>query len=62
MNVAARLASAAGVGEMLLTMDAVDAVHLSPGQLARLEHRDLALKGRSEPVPVAVLAERAAVG
>jgi adenylate cyclase len=52
VNVAARLASAAGPGELLLSLDAARAAQLEdePG-----ERRDLELKGKSERVPVLVL-------
>jgi len=52
VNVAARLASAAGAGELLVTSSAVAAAHLSD---EGLEHRSLALKGKSEPTEVVVL-------
>jgi len=51
VNVAARLASAAGPGELLVTVEAAHAAGLSDGGL---EHRSLALKGKSEPVEVLV--------
>jgi len=57
VNVAARLASAAGTGEVLLTLDAARAAELNP---AGLEQRDLALKGRSAPVTVLALRPGAA--
>jgi adenylate cyclase len=49
VNIAARLASAAGPGEVLVTMDAARAARLEP---ADFERRDLVLKGKSEPVGV----------
>ncbi len=51
VNVAARLASAAGPGELLVTEVAARAADLNDGS----ERRLLALKGKSEPVPVVVL-------
>jgi adenylate cyclase len=52
VNIAARLASAAGRGEILVTPDAARAADLD---VAGLERRDLALKGKSAPTPVFVL-------
>ena len=52
VNVAARLASAAGPGELLLSMDAARSAKIE-GESA--ERRDLELKGKSERVPVLVL-------
>jgi adenylate cyclase len=52
VNVAARLASAAGAGELLVTAAAVASAHLTD---AELEHRQLTLKGKSEPTDVVVL-------
>jgi adenylate cyclase len=52
VNVTARLASAAGAGELLVTMAAADAAHLS---VSGLEHRSLALKGKSGTTEVVVL-------
>jgi adenylate cyclase len=52
VNVAARLASAAGAGELLVS----DVTAKTAGvDDAALEHRDLDLKGKSERVPVVVL-------
>ena len=52
VNVAARLASAAGGGEVLLT----DAAAASAGwAIDRLEHRSLELRGKSAPTAVVVL-------
>jgi adenylate cyclase len=59
VNVAARLASAAGAGELLVTLDAAEAAHLGAEQVAGLERRDLELKGKAAPVPVLVLDGRA---
>lgn len=52
VNVAARLASAAGAGELLVSMDAARAARV---ESESAERRDLELKGRSERVPVLVL-------
>jgi adenylate cyclase len=52
VNVAARLASAAGAGELLVTDAAVAAAHLSD---EGLEHRSLSLKGKTERTEVVVL-------
>ncbi|MGH2489464.1 MAG: adenylate/guanylate cyclase domain-containing protein, partial [Candidatus Limnocylindria bacterium] len=52
VNVAARLASAAGPGELLVTAAAAASAHLAD---AGLEHRSLALKGKSQPTDVVVL-------
>lgn len=52
VNVAARLASAAGAGELLVSAAAAASAHLAD---AGLEHRSLALKGKSEPTDVVVL-------
>jgi len=52
VNVAARLASAAGPGELLVTAAAAASAHLAD---AGLEHRQLTLKGKSEPTDVVVL-------
>lgn len=54
-NVAARLSSAAAAGEILVTGDAASGVL----DIARLEHRELALKGKSQPVGVYVVREGA---
>ncbi len=50
-NVAARLASAAAAGEILVTGEAASGAL----DVDHLEHRDLALKGKSQPVGVYVL-------
>jgi adenylate cyclase len=52
VNVAARLASAAGVGELLVSAAAAASAQLAD---VGLEHRSLALKGKSEPTDVVVL-------
>jgi adenylate cyclase len=52
VNIAARLASRAGAGELLVSDSAATAAGLPTADLA---HRDLALKGKSEQVPVFVL-------
>lgn len=53
VNVTARLASAAAAGEILISDSAYAAAGL---ELGALEHRDLQLKGKSQPVGVHVLA------
>jgi adenylate cyclase len=52
VNIAARLASEAGAGELLVTAAAVASAHLAD---AGLVHRSLALKGKSETTDVVVL-------
>jgi adenylate cyclase len=52
VNVTARLASAAGAGELLVTTAAAAAARLD---VIGLEHRSLALKGKSEATEVVVL-------
>jgi adenylate cyclase len=52
VNIAARLASAAGPGEILVTLDAATAGDLDP---TGLERRDLSLKGRRAKTAVVVL-------
>jgi adenylate cyclase len=52
VNIAARLASAAGPGELLVSEDAARSAQLDGGQA---ERRDLELKGKSVRVPVVVL-------
>jgi adenylate cyclase len=52
VNVTARLASAAGAGELLVSLDAARAAGLDA---TSLEHRSLALKGKSESTEVVVL-------
>jgi len=52
VNVTARLASAAGAGEILVTTEAAEAAQLDD---AGLERRDLALKGKSNLTSVLVL-------
>jgi adenylate cyclase len=51
VNVAARLASAAGAGEILVTAEAAAAAE----DMARRERRSLQLKGKSEPTDVVVV-------
>ena len=51
VNVAARLASAAAAGEVLVTTDAAAAAGLDPN----LEHRQLELKGRQDTTEVVSL-------
>lgn len=55
VNVTARLASAAGAGELLVTREAAAAGGL---QVAALESRSLELKGKSAPVEVVVVGRR----
>ena len=52
VNTAARLASAAGAGEVLVSADAARAAGLEVGAL---EHRSLELKGKSAPTEVVIL-------
>jgi adenylate cyclase len=52
VNIAARLASKAGTGEILISDAAYTAAGLEPGSL---EHQQLELKGKSEPIGVRVL-------
>jgi adenylate cyclase len=52
VNTAARLASAAGAGEILVSREAADAAGL---ESAALEHRSLELKGKSVPTDVVVV-------
>ena len=52
VNVTARLAAAAGAGELLATTIAAAAAGID---LTGVEHRQLALKGKSEPTEVVVL-------
>jgi len=59
VNVAARLASAARAGELLVTLVAAEAAQLGSERIAALERRDLELRGKAEPVPVLVFDERA---
>ena len=51
VNVAARLAAAAGPGEILVTTESATAA----GGTAGREHRSLQLKGKSEPTDVVVM-------
>ena len=52
VNITARLASRAGPGEILVS----DAAYAEAGlELGNLEHRELELKGKSEPIGVRVL-------
>ena len=55
VNTAARLASTAGAGEILLTLPALEKAGLGSGDLPR---RTLDLKGKAEPVIAAVLTGR----
>jgi adenylate cyclase len=52
VNIAARLASAAGPGELLVSDSAARSAQLDE---SLAEHRDLELKGKSVSVPVVVL-------
>lgn len=52
VNIAARLASNAGAGEILISEASCSAANLS---VDGLEHRQLELKGKSEPIDVHVL-------
>lgn len=52
VNIAARLASAAGPGEVIISEAVIKAAEFDYGEL---EKRQLALKGKSEPVNVRVL-------
>ncbi|HLO33441.1 MAG TPA: adenylate/guanylate cyclase domain-containing protein [Anaerolineales bacterium] len=52
VNIAARLASHAGTGEILISEAACSAAHLDFGDL---ERRQMELKGKSEPISVCVL-------
>ncbi len=54
VNTAARLASAAGAGEVLVSAAAADAANLDPG----LERRSLSLKGKEAPTEVVSLRVR----
>jgi adenylate cyclase len=51
VNTTARLASVAGIGEILVSAAAAEASGLEPG----LEHRSLELKGKARPTDVVVL-------
>ena len=51
-NTAARLASAAGIGEVVVSEDAAKAADLD---ISGLEGRNLELKGKSAPVAVHVI-------
>jgi adenylate cyclase len=52
VNIASRLASAAAIGEVLVTLDAATAAGLD---VSGLERRDLTLKGRAVPTSVVVV-------
>ena len=52
VNITARLASQAGTGEILISKAAYSASNLN---LGNLEHRQMELKGKSEPIDVRVL-------
>jgi adenylate cyclase len=52
VNIAARLASQAGLGEILIS----EAAYAASGkEFGEPEHQQLALKGKSEPVDIRVL-------
>jgi adenylate cyclase len=51
VNITARLASEAGPGEILISEATCSAARLAP---ANLEHRQMQLKGKSEPIGVYV--------
>ena len=59
VNTAARLASKAGVGEIIISEQTVNAAGLTASEL---ESRSLELKGISEPVPVRVFRASSRVG
>jgi adenylate cyclase len=59
VNITARLATAAGTGEMLVTEAASRAARLSDGSL---ERRTVSLKGKSEPMTVVVATLASGVG
>jgi adenylate cyclase len=52
VNITARLASEAGAGEILISDAAYSAANMN---LGGLEHREMDLKGKSEPIGVHVL-------
>ena len=52
VNTAARVASAAQAGEILVSRDAAASMELDTGSM---EHRSLELKGKAEPIEVVVL-------
>jgi adenylate cyclase len=58
VNTTARLASAAGAGELLVTESALESAGLGA---VGAERRSLSLKGKSEPVTVAVLGTASAI-
>jgi adenylate cyclase len=58
VNTTARLAAAAAAGEVLVTDSALASAGLG---MASAEHRSLSLKGKSEPVGVAVLSTTSAL-
>ena len=58
VNTAARLASAAAAGEILVSREAADAAGIDQGLL---EHRSLELKGKSAPTDVVVLTAAAPI-
>jgi adenylate cyclase len=52
VNIAARLASEAGPGEILISEAAYATANSYPGDL---EHRQMELKGKTEPIGVYIL-------
>lgn len=58
VNTTARLAGAAGAGEILVSTDAAAAVGLDPG----LEQRSLELKGKEQPFDVVVVGATTSLG
>jgi len=55
VNVAARLMQTAVAGEILIGPDAAQSLHASLGRSAPVERREVALKGKAEPVSVVAL-------
>ena len=55
VNVAARLTASAGPGELLVSDEAASAARLQATSPEIAEHRDLELKGKSEPVRALVI-------
>jgi class 3 adenylate cyclase len=51
VNTTARLASAAGAGEILVTVEAASSIELD----ADLERRSLVVKGKEQPIDVVVV-------
>lgn len=55
VNVSAHLASAAGAGEILVTLDAANSASAAGFEISGLERRDLLLKGKSTATSVLVI-------